>query len=109
MLTFGLGEILLVLVIIIIFVGPKELPFLIKQISNITKSIRKLSKDFKNSLSEIADNEDFKDAKSTFNEFNKIKNNLDIKDKFKSEIKTIKEVSKIIEKEVQDINKIDHK
>ena len=48
MLTFGWGEILLVFVVIIIVVGPKELPFLIKQLLTITKSIRKLSKDFKN-------------------------------------------------------------
>ena len=109
MLTFGMGEIVLVLVIIIIVVGPKELPNLIKQFSLFTKSIRKLSKDFKASLSEIADHDDFKDAKSTFNEVNKIKKDLDFKNEFKSEIKTIKETNKIIEKEIRDINNIDHK
>ena len=109
MLTFGWGEILLVVVIIIVVVGPKELPNLIKQISSFSKSIRKLSKDFKKSLTEIADHEDFKEAKSTFNEVNKIKDDLDINNKFKTEIKTLKETSKIIEKEIQDINKIDRK
>ena len=73
MLTFGWGEILLVLIIIIVFIGPKELPNLIKQLVFFSKSIRKLSKDFKTSLREISDNEDFKDAKSALNEVNKIK------------------------------------
>ena len=55
------------------------------------------------------DHDDFKDAKSTFNEVNKIKKDLDFKNEFKSEIKTIKETNKIIEKEIRDINNIDHK
>ena len=109
MLTFGWGEILLVLVIIIIFVGPKELPNIIKQLTSFIKSIKKLSQDFKSSLSEIADYEDFKDAKSMLNEVNKIKNILDIEDGINSKIETIKKKGTTVKKEVQDINSIDHK
>ena len=109
MLTFGWGEILIVFVIFIIVVGPKELPKLIKQLSSFTKSIRKLSTDFKLSLNEIADHEDFKEAKSTLNEVNKIKNELDIKGKLNSEIETIKETGAIVQKETQFINKMGDK
>ena len=109
MFTFGWGEILLVLVIVIIFVGPRELPNLIKQFLSFSKSFRKLSKDFKTSLSEIANHDDFLDVKDTFKEVNNIKNDLDINDKFKSEIETIKETASIIEKKAQDANKIDYK
>ena len=109
MLTFGWGEILIVFVIIIVVVGPKELPKLIKQFSSFAKSVRKLSSDFKLSLNEIAEHEDFKETKSALNEVNKIKNDLDIKDKFKSEIEIIKETGAIIEKETQFINKLDDK
>ena len=109
MLTFGWGEILLVFVVVIIVVGPKDLPRLIKQLSSFTKSIKKLSKEFRSSLNEIADHEDFKDVKSSLNEVTNIKNDLDIKDKFKSEIKSIKETSEIIEKEVKDIKNLDNK
>ena len=66
MLTFGWGEILLVTVIVIIVIGPKDLPKLIKQLSTFTKSLKKLSREFKSSLNEIADHEDFKDVKSSF-------------------------------------------
>ena len=95
MLTFGWGEILLVTVVIIVVVGPKDLPKLIKQLSSFTKSLKKLSREFKYSLNEIADHEDFKDVKSSLNEVNKIKDDIDLKGKFKSEIKSLKETTNI--------------
>ena len=44
MLTFGWGEIFLLVGIIIVVVGPKDLPKLIKQLSSFTRSIKKLSR-----------------------------------------------------------------
>ena len=108
MLTFGWGEILLVLVVVIIVVGPKDLPKLIKQLSSFTKSLKKLSREFNYSLNEIADHEDFKDVKSSLNEVNKIKDDIDLKGKFKSEIKSLKETTNIIEKEVEDIKNLEN-
>ena len=108
MLTFGWGEILLVLVIVIIVVGPKDLPKLIKQLSSFSKSIKKLSREFKSSLNEIADHEDFKDVKSSLNEVNKIKDDIDLKGKFKSELKSLKETANIIEKEVKDLKNLEN-
>ena len=106
MLTFGLGEILLVFLVIIIIVGPKDIPKLIKQLSSLTKSIKKLSREFKSSLNEIADQEEFKDMKSSLNEVKKIKDDLDIRDNLKSEFKSLKDTSNIIEKEVKELKKI---
>ena len=108
MLTFGWGEILLVTVVIIVVVGPKDLPKLIKQLSSFTKSLKKLSREFKYSLNEIADHEDFKDVKSSLNEVNKIKDEIDIKGKFKSEIQSLKETTTIIEKEVKDLKNLEN-
>ena len=108
MLTFGWGEILLVTVVIIVVVGPKDLPKLIKQLSTFTKSLKKLSREFKYSLNEIADHEDFKDVKSSLNEVNKIKDDIDLKGKFKSEIKSLKETTTIIEKEVKDLKNLEN-
>jgi len=108
MLTFGWGEILLVLVVVIVVVGPKDLPKLIKQLSSFTKSIKKLSREFKSSLNEIADHEDFKDVKSSLNEVNKIKDDIDLKGKFKSEIKSLKETTNIVEKEVKDLKNLEN-
>ena len=108
MLTFGWGEILLVTVVIIVVVGPKDLPKLIKQLSTFTKSLKKLSREFKYSLNEIADHEDFKDVKSSLNEVNKIKDDIDLKGKFKSEIKSFKDTTTIIEKEVKGLQNLEN-
>ena len=76
MLTFGWGEILLVVGIIVVVIGPKDLPKLIKQFSSFTRSIKKLSREFKNSLNDIADHEDFKEVKTSISEVKKIKEDL---------------------------------
>ena len=109
MLSFGWGEILLVFIVVIVVVGPKDLPKLIKQLSSFTKSLKKLSREFKASLNEIADHEDFKEVKSSIKEVHKIKDDIDLKGKFKSEINSIKETSDIIDKEVKDFKNINNK
>ena len=109
MLTFGWGEILLVIGIIIVVIGPKDLPKLIKQFSLFTRSIKKLSKEFKNSLNDIADHEDFKEVKTSINEVNKIKEDLNIEGQLKSEIQSIKDTTDIIDKEVKEIKNINTK
>ena len=108
MLTFGWGEILLVLVVVIVVVGPKDLPKLIKQFSTFAKSLKKLSREFKYSLNEIADQEEFKEINKTIMEAKNIKDDLNIKDKFKSEVKSLKETTDIIEKEVKDIKNLEN-
>ena len=109
MLTFGWGEILLLVGVIIVVVGPKDLPKLIKQFSSFSKSIKKLSREFKTSLNDIADHDDFKEVKTSINEVNKIKDDLNIKDQFKDEIQSIKETTDIIDKEVKEIKNINTK
>ena len=106
MLTFGWGEILLVIGIIIVVIGPKDLPKLIKQFSSFTRSIKKLSREFINSLNDIADHEDFKEVKTSINEVNKIKEDLNLEGQLKNEIQSIKDTTDIIDKEVKDIKNI---
>ena len=108
MLTFGWGEILLVFVVVIVVVGPKDLPKLIKQFSTFAKSLKKLSREFKYSLNEIADQEEFKEINKTIMEAKNIKDDLNIKDKFKSEVKSLKETTNIIEKEVKDLKNLEN-
>ena len=108
MLTFGWGEILLVLVVVIVVVGPKDLPKLIKQFSTFAKSLKKLSREFKYSLNEIADQEEFKEINKTIMEAKNIKDDLNIKDKFQSEAKSLKETANIIKKEVKDLKNLEN-
>ena len=109
MLTFGWGEILLVVGIVIVVVGPKDLPKLIKQFSSFTRSIKKLSREFINSLNDIADHEDFKEVKTSINEVNKIKEDLNLEGQLKNEIQSIKDTTDIIDKEVKEIKNINIK
>ena len=108
MFTFGWGEILLVFVVVIVVVGPKDLPKLIKQFSTFVKSIKKLSREFKSSLNEISDQEEFKEINKTIMEAKNIKDDLNIKNKFKSEVNSLKETANIIEKEVKDLKNLEN-
>ena len=105
MFSFGWGEILLILVVVIIVVGPKDIPKFLRQIGNLSKSIKKISREFKSSLNQIADETDLKDVKNSITEVTNLNKELNIKDNLKNEIKTIKETISSVEEDVSKINK----
>ena len=108
MLSFGWSEIALVAVIIIIVVGPKEIPNLLKQLGSLSKSLRKISRQFKSSLNELAEEGDLKDVKKSLSDIKNIKNDLDptkaINKELKEEIETIKKATTFTDKEISEIN-----
>ena len=105
MFTFGWGEIFLLIIIVVIFIGPKELPNFIKQISFFLKNIKKISGEFKTSLKELSEQEDFSEVKKTLSDVKNLKEDFNIKKNLENEINSIKETSTLVEKDVQDINK----
>ena len=105
MFSFGWGEILLILVVVIIVVGPKDIPKFLRQIGNLSKSIKKISREFKSSLNQIAEETDLKDVKNSITDVTNINKDLDIKSNLKNEIKTIKETISSVEEDVSNINK----
>ena len=105
MFSFGWGEILLILVVIIIVVGPKDIPKFLRQIGNLSKSIKKISREFKSSLNQIAEETDLKDVKNSITEVTNLNKELDIKSNLKNEIKTIKETISSVEEDFSKINK----
>ena len=105
MFTFGWGEIFLVVTIVVIVIGPKDLPKFIKQIGQLSKNIKKISSDFKTSLNEIAEESEVKDFAKSIKEVKKIKDGINIKKNFENEIKTVKETVKIAENKISDIDK----
>ena len=104
MFSFGWGEILLILVVVIIVVGPKDIPKFLRQIGNLSKSIKKISREFKSSLNQIAEETDLKDVKNSITEVTNLNKELDIKSNLKNEIKTIKETISSVEEDVSNIN-----
>ena len=105
MFSFGWGEILLIFIVVIIVVGPKDIPKFLRQIGNLSKSIKKISREFKSSLNQIAEETDLKDVKNSITDVTNINKDLDIKSNLKNEINTIKETVSSVEKDITDINK----
>ena len=104
MLSFGWTEIALTVVVVVIVIGPKEIPNLLKQLGVFSKSIKKVSREFKKSLNDLADEGDFKEVKNSIKDMNNIKKNLDIKGELKEEIKSLKDTITFTDKEINDIN-----
>ena len=105
MFTFGWGEIFLVIIIVVVVIGPKDLPKFIKQIGLLSKNIKKISSDFKSSINEIAEESDIKEIANSVKEVKKIKDGINIKKNFQNEINSVKETVKIAENEIIDIEK----
>ena len=104
MFSFGWGGILLILVVVIIVVGPKDIPKFLRQIGNLSKSIKKISREFKSSLNQIAEETDLKDIKNSITEVTDLNKEFDIKSNLNNEIKTIKETISSVEEDVSNIN-----
>ncbi len=102
MFTFGWGEIFLIVIIVVVVIGPKDLPKFIKQISLLTKNIKKISSDFKSSINEIAEESEIKELAKSVKEVKKIKDGIDIKKNFQKEMNIVEETVKDIEKNISD-------
>ena len=107
MFSFGWGEILLIVVVVVIVVGPKDIPKFLRQIANLTKSIKKISREFKSSLNQIAEETDIKDVKNSLREVKDIQKEFNIKNSLKDEINTIKKTTTLVNKEISEIEKTD--
>ena len=105
MFTFGWGEIFLIGIIVVVVIGPKDLPKFIKQIGFLLKNIRKISSDFKSSINEIAEETEIKDLANSVKEVKKIKDGINIKKNFQNEIKTVKETVNLAENEISNFEK----
>ena len=105
MFTFGWIEIFLIVIIIVVVIGPKDLPKFIKQITNFTKSIKKISNEFKSSLNEMAEETELKEISKSIKEVKKIKDGINIKKNFENEINTVKETIDLAEKEIKNKEK----
>ena len=107
MFSFGWSEIALTVIIIVIVVGPKEIPNLLKHIGSFSRSIKKISREFKKSLNDIAEENDLKDVKNSISEIKNIKNDLDPTQEIKNEFNSIKDKAKVFEKEMKDLSSSD--
>ena len=102
MFSFGWGEIFLIGIIVVVVIGPKDLPKFIKQIGLLAKNIRKISSDFKSSINEIAEETEIKDLAKSVKEVKKIKDGINIKKNFQNELNIVEETVKDVKKNISD-------
>ena len=107
MFSFGWTELALTAIVIIIVVGPKEIPNMLRQIGSFTKSIKKITREFKKSINDLAEESDFKDVKDSISEIKNIKDNIDPTKDIKKEIDSLQDTNKIFEKQIKDLNPSD--
>ena len=63
MFDFGWQEFLIVAFVLVLVVGPKDLPKVLRAFTKFTSQARRMSSEFSRSLQEMSDDEDLKDVK----------------------------------------------
>ena len=82
MLDIGWPELLLIAVVTIIVVGPKELPRVVRTVSGMIRKIRGLAGEFQSTLDDMAREADLEDIKQEIERVSKV----DVADEFKDKI-----------------------
>ena len=89
---FGIGmpEMILILAVALIVIGPKKLPDLAKSLGRALGEFKKATKDFKESMDIDDDFKELKDVKNAFHDINTdIKDTIDVDIKHEDEIHEI--------------------
>tara|TARA_B100000029_G_C17551590_1_gene950292 strand:- start:189 stop:551 length:363 start_codon:yes stop_codon:yes gene_type:complete len=106
MLSLGWSELGIIFIIIVVVVGPNEIPNLLKQFGKVTKKVKSISRDFNTSINNIvkeAEIDEFKknvnidDLQKKVNE-EVMKNTSNITDEFKEINSSLKNLDKNLNK-----------
>ena len=103
MFDFGWQEFLVVAFVLVLVVGPKDLPKVMRAFTKFTSQARRMSSEFSRSLQEMADDEDLKDVKKVLQDaksgdFDEISEMFD-----DSVTKDIKSVGKELETDLKQV------
>ncbi len=66
MFDFGFGELLVIGVVALIVIGPKDLPGVFRELGRFTGKIRRMAREFSRAMEDAADEAGVKDMASTF-------------------------------------------
>ena len=104
MLDIGFPEFLLISFVLLIVVGPKDLPKVLRSITSFVRKIKSMASQFHSGIDDLANEAEISDLRK---EVNKIDNKTLIEDQI-SEIKEIEEDVNIksIKKDVDDIKDV---
>lgn len=79
MFDLGWPELLLIMVVALVVIGPKDLPAAIRAVSDIMRTIRRAARDFQNSLDEMARESGLDEVKREFDGMRRYDPSDDIK------------------------------
>ena len=102
---FGWSELLVIGIVLIVVVGPKDLPRVIKGIGKGVKSVRKMSSDFQRQFSQAMDEADMADIKNTINDVRSLDPRRQIREAMKPLDDEAKSFKSDWAKSVETINK----
>jgi len=75
MFDFGWQEFLVIAFVLVLVVGPKDLPKVLKTVTKYLRNMRQMAAEFHSGIEKMADEADLKDVKESFNELKN--NNID--------------------------------
>ena len=96
MLDFGWQELMVVAFVLVLVVGPKDLPRVLRTLSRFLGKARSMAQEFQSSLMEVADQEEFRSVKQALKDASS--GNFD-------EVKEIKESMNTIASTEKDLKK----
>ena len=70
MFDFGWQEFLVIAFVLVLVVGPKDLPKVLRTVTQYLKNMRQMAGEFHRGLEKMADESDLKDVKKSFNDLN---------------------------------------
>ena len=68
MLDFGWQELMVIAFVLVLVVGPKDLPRVLKAVARTVSTARKMAGEFQSSLMEVADQEEFRDVRKAIDD-----------------------------------------
>ena len=68
MLDFGWQELMVIAFVLVIVVGPKDLPRVLKAVAKTVNKARSMAGEFQSSMMEVADQEEFRDVKKAIDD-----------------------------------------
>lgn len=99
MLDIGMSEMVVIGIVALIVVGPKDLPQMFRKVGNFVGKARGMARDFQNAMHEAADQSGVNDIKSSFDQATSLKDlgldNLGASEKYSADLKPAADVPSV--------------
>ena len=94
MFDIGWSEILVIAIITVLVVGPKELPGLLRTVGKTVGSLRRMAGDFQNQFNDALREAELEDVKNTLNDARKLDPRKAVKDTVGKQLSVLDEAGK---------------